>query len=140
MKGKYFLDTNIYVYSFDHSNLSKQKTARDLIKNALMDLSGSISYQVVQEFSNVVLTKIKKPLHSDDCKQYIDKFMSPICEVFSSIELFKSAIDIKDNYKLSFYDSLIIAAAIESNCKILYSEDLIHGQKVKGLKIVNPFI
>ena len=129
MRGKYFLDTNIFIYSFDDSDLHKHNLSKALIKEALLDLKGSISYQVIQEFINVAMQKFKRPMHSDDCKHYIDKFMAPICEITSSVELFKSAIDIKDDYQLSFYDSLIVAAAIKSNSKILYSEDLTHGQK-----------
>jgi len=64
----------------------------------------------------------------------------PICEVFPSEKLYISALDIREKWKFSFYDSLIIAAAVEANCKILYSEDLQHNQKIYDLTILNPYL
>jgi len=64
----------------------------------------------------------------------------PICEVFPSEKLYHNSLDIHEKFKYSFYDSLIIAAAIEANCKILYSEDLQHNQKIYDLMIINPFM
>ena len=66
--------------------------------------------------------------------------MEPLCEIHSSFMLYKDALLIKDRWKYSFYDSLIIAAALKANCTILYSEDLQHGQIIDDLKIVNPFL
>jgi len=62
MRDKYFLDTNIFVYSFDSSNPKKQKVAKSLIKQALKKQVSCISSQVIQEFINVATKKIKPPL------------------------------------------------------------------------------
>ena len=62
MKGKYFLDTNILVYTFDQSQLQKQEISRNLVKNALNNQSGCISYQVIQEFLNIASRKFANPL------------------------------------------------------------------------------
>ena len=140
MKGKYFLDTNIIVYSFDCENLSKQKVARDLISNALNKQSACISYQVIQEFLNVALNKFTNPLSNSDAQKYLTRTLEPLCEVFSSIPLYHKAIEIQERWKFSFYDSLIITAALLSDCAVLYSEDMQHEQKIEGLIIINPFI
>ena len=65
---------------------------------------------------------------------------SPCCESCASADLFKRALRNKTQYMLSFYDSLIVAAAQEAGCTRLYSEDMQHGQVIGKLKIVNPFV
>ena len=140
MSDKFFIDTNIFIYSFDKTNLKKQKTAKEIISNALYNYDGCISYQVVQEFINASTQKFDTPLTKQDCNKYITNVLAPLCEIFSSIELYKDALDIKEGWHYSFYDSLIISAAITANCKILYTEDLQHDQRIQDVLIRNPFI
>ncbi|MCK5148708.1 PIN domain-containing protein [bacterium] len=140
MNDKYFIDTNIFVYSFDSENTSKQKTALSLIHDALQNSNGVISYQVVQEFANVALRKFRNPITVDDCQKYLNIVMEPLCTVFSSFELYHQAIEISQRWQFSFYDSLIIGAALQDNCNILYSEDMQHGQKIRDLEIRDPFL
>jgi predicted nucleic acid-binding protein len=139
MKDKYFLDTNIFVYSFDTSNPGKRKIALDIISKALTQSKGIISYQVIQEFMNVALRKFKVPLSSNDCQKYLTVVLEPICEVYSSIDLFHKALEITEKWHFSFYDSLIISAALKAECSVLYSEDLQHQQEIFDLQIINPF-
>lgn len=139
MSDKYFLDTNIFVYSFDHSAPAKQAVARSLIRSALIHRKGSISYQVVQEFFNVALKKFTSPLTPRDCMTYLSDVLAPLCEIFPGIEFYKQALQISERWKYSLYDSLIITAAVESNCSILYSEDLQHGRTLFQTTIMNPF-
>jgi len=102
--------------------------------------NGCISYQVIQEFVNVAMKKFEKPFHINDLQIYLSKVLFPVCEIYSSENLYLDALDITERWKYSFYDALIIASALEANCSILYSEDLQHNQKVKGLTIINPFL
>ncbi len=138
MSGKFFLDTNIIVYSFSEDS-KKRSVAINLIRNALESGKGVVSSQVVQEFVNVALFKFKVPLKAEDCIEYIKKYLEPLCDVNTDLEMIQEAIRIRIGNKISFYDSLIIAAALQSECNLLYSEDLNHGQKIRNLKIVNPF-
>jgi predicted nucleic acid-binding protein len=140
MKDKYFLDTNIFVYSFNSGEKNKQKVSLELISNALDKQIGCISYQVVQEFLNVATRKFVKPLSIPDCRRYLNSVFDPLCVVYPSIELYNQALEISERWQYSFYDSLIITAAINSECSTLYTEDLRHGQKIKNLTIVNPFL
>lgn len=140
MSDRYFLDTNIIVYSFDVSAPQKQKTAKKLIKDGLIQNQGVISYQVVQEFINVSTRKFETPLSIKDCRLYVDSVLDPMWEVYSSKDLIHSAFDITERWQYSFYDSLIIAAAVEASCNILFSEDLQHEQKIYSLQILNPFV
>ncbi|MBN2105081.1 PIN domain-containing protein [bacterium] len=140
MNDKCFIDTNIFIYTFDHSNVKKQKKSREIIANALEKSNGIISYQVIQEFLNASTKKFKSPLSIADSQRYLSVILEPLCEVFSSIELYHQALDIMERCQYSFYDSLIISAALKAECQILYSEDLQHNQKIQNLKIINPFI
>ena len=137
MSDKYFLDTNIIVYSF--GDTEKSHTAQDLIRGALTSGNGSVSYQVIQEFVNVASKKFSEPIKIEDIRHYLRQVLFPLLSVYSSQELHMSALDISERWQYSFYDSLIIAGALSIDCKILYSEDLQDGQKIYGLQVVNPF-
>lgn len=139
MSGKYFIDTNIFIYTFDPREQRKQEKARQIIDQALRTSKGMISYQVVQEFLNVAARRFTVPLSGQECVIYLDQVLRPLCEIFPDFELYKEALLIQQETKFSFYDSLIIASAIEGGCKIIYSEDFQHGQKLSGLIIENPF-
>jgi predicted nucleic acid-binding protein len=140
MKGKYFLDANIIIYTFDFSSPEKQAIARNLIFHAIEQNHGVLSFQVIQEFFSVATRKFKKPLNYRDCTTYLQSVLAPLCEVFPTIELYREALDIQERWKLSYYDSLIVAAALSAQCSTLYSEDFQHGMKIKDLIIENPFI
>ncbi|MDR9415423.1 MAG: PIN domain-containing protein [Gracilimonas sp.] len=139
MSDKAFLDTNVFAYSFDHSNSEKRNKASALIKTHLENGSGVISYQVVQEFINVSYRKFKHPMTLSELERYIEDVLSHFWEVYASKDLNYSAIGIKEQFKFSFYDSLIIAAALEAGCSTLYSEDLQHQQKVYSVEIIDTF-
>jgi len=140
MRDKFFIDTSIIIYSFDNDTPLKKSIAVELIKLALMRQAGCISYQVTQETLYVLIRKFQQKLTTDDVKIFLQEVLSPLQLINPSRVLFESAIGVQSRWKFSFYDSLIIAAALERNCNILYSEDLQHGQKIEGLEIVNPFV
>ena len=140
MSAKAFLDTDIFVYSFDRTDLRKRETARNLVSDALENGSGIISSQVVQEFLNAATRKFVIPLSTADAQRYLNVVLEPLCEIYTSPELYHQALEIADAWRLSFYDSLIVAAALQSDCEILYSEDLQDGLKIRGLTVRNPFI
>ncbi len=135
-----FLDTNIFVYTFDDRDKQKQQRARALIADALNANNGIISYQVVQEFLNVATRKFSTPLTAEDCGRYLDHVLAPLCEVFPSISLYHQALDVHQRWQLSYYDSLIVAAALQGECHVLYTEDLQHNLKIKSLTVTNPFL
>lgn len=138
--GKYFIDTNVFVYSFDETNPSKRKKAIALIKDGLTNGRGVISSQVVQEFLNVALRKLPVGLRTDDVNDYLDTVLMPMCMVFPDAELYKMALDLQRTGSISFYDAIIVTAAFKAGCKVIYTEDLQHGQVIAGIKIQNPFI
>ena len=139
MQDKFFLDTNILVYSFDKMQPDKQKISRQLIKKGLEEGRGCLSYQVIQEFLNVAGKKFEVPLSYKDRRIFLTSVIEPLCEVYSSIDLYHLALEIAKGWKYGFYNSLIIAAALQANCTILYSEDLQSKQIIRDLQIINPY-
>jgi predicted nucleic acid-binding protein len=139
--GVVFLDTNIFVYAFLASEPRKRAKAVELIETSLGSGRGCISYQVVQEFANVARKKFATRLSAGGCKAFIDAAMQPLMRVASSTALIHTALDLQDDLKYSFYDSLMMAAALQAGAETLYTEDLQHWQLVRGvLRIVNPFL
>jgi predicted nucleic acid-binding protein len=140
MNDRFFLDTNIFVYSFDKSSTDKPVKADDLIRVALDTGKGVISYQVVQEFYNVAFQRFPEPMHLEQAAHFFSAVLRPLCVVHSSPEVFHKALQLFARFHLQWYDSLIVAGAIEAKCGILYSEDFQHGQKFENLEIRNPFL
>jgi predicted nucleic acid-binding protein len=140
MSDRFFLDTNIFISSFDRSAAAKTRIAAQLIREALTTQKGVISYQVVQEFFNAALTRFSQPMHAADAGQYLIAVFRPLLAVHSSQALYAEALLLHAQSKLSWYDALIVSAAIQARCKILFSEDLQHGQRFGSLQVRNPFL
>ncbi|MGD9850814.1 MAG: PIN domain-containing protein [Nitrospirales bacterium] len=140
MSAKFFLDTNILVYTFDNGAPKKQRRAQELVEQALRTQEGVVSTQVVQEFLNVATTKFAAPLVFSDAQQFLHDVLAPLCAVFPSVDLFRQALILQQETRYSFYDSLIIGGALQAGSEILYSEDLQHGQRIRELHILNPFV
>lgn len=140
MNGSFFLDTNIFVYTFDDTAPAKRETAKQLVRQALVTQKGVVSFQIVQEFLNVATRKFTPPLPAQEAERYLREVFSPLYKVASSLALYEHSLFIAQRWRYSFYDSLVITAALEANCTTLYSEDLQAGQKVETLSIVNPFV
>ena len=135
MSDNVFLDSNVIVYSYSNSEFKKQEEARKLIA----ENNSFISTQVLQELCNIVTRKFKfsyeqAGLAIKECSQNNNLHTNTESTILQ-------ACQIAEQYGFSFYDSLIVAAAIECNCTILYSEDLHNGQIIAGgLTVINPFI
>ncbi|MCI5191581.1 MAG: PIN domain-containing protein [Candidatus Electrothrix sp. AU1_5] len=139
MNDKYFIDTNIFVYSFQSNEPVKQGISQELIQNALQEQTGCISSQVIQEFLNVATKKFNPPLSHQDSLKYLNMVLAPLCEVFNSLDLLRKALEVSERWQYSLYDSMIITAALQTKCATLYSEDMQHGQQIESLVIENPF-
>ncbi len=140
MSARFFLDTNIFVYSFDIGAKAKARKAQELIKDALTSRKGVISYQVVQEFFNLALRRFSQPMTTLEAQQYLATVFRPLLAVQSSAALYADALRTSQAGRISWYDSLIVSAAVQSGCDRLYTEDLQHLQKFGSVQVVNPFI
>ena len=137
----FFLDTNILVYGLLSSEPLKKQRALQLIELALGSRQGCTIYQVMQEFANVSTRKFAQRFTAEQCKQFMGAAMQPMNRVASSAALLDAALDLQSQTGFSFYDSLIIASALEAGCDTLYTEDLPHYQLINGsLRVVNPFL
>jgi predicted nucleic acid-binding protein len=139
LRGLYFLDTNVLVYSFDPDSASKQSVAQKLIMEGLRTQRGVISTQVVQEFLNVATRKFSHPLSVSESREYLRTVLSPLCRHAPSVEFYDRALLLREEVGYSLYDTLIVAAAVETGCSTLLSEDLQHGRNIRDVRIVNPF-
>jgi len=140
MNDRFFLDTNIFVYAFDQSSPKKAELARVLISKALQTGKGVISYQVVQEFFNVAYRRFPEPMRLDQSEQFLSAVLRPLWVIHSSPTLCLKALQILDRFRLQWYDALIVAAALQAKCRILYSEDFQGGQKIEDVEVRNPFL
>ncbi|SRR6266702_2288951 len=140
MSDKSFLDTNIFIYAFDQREPVKQSIANDLIRSLAIGSNAVISYQVVQEFFNWALVKGPVKMLHDDAQRYLITTFRSLLTIAPSISLISDAIRIQDRYRLSWYDSLIVSAAQQAGCSVLYSEDLQHGQQFGSVTVRNPFL
>ena len=133
MNDNVFLDTNIFIYAYSNDSDKKNRSIE------LFGYSSCItSTQALSELSNVCF---KKLMFSDKDVSNIIKDVISFCDIFIVNDAtIQQAVLIKGRYGYTYYDSLILASALESNCSILYSEDLQHGQIIENsLKIVNPY-
>ncbi|SHO81109.1 Programmed cell death toxin MazF like [hydrothermal vent metagenome] len=131
MRDKIFIDTNILLYLYDVDG-EKKSIAKEILKSNYY-----ISTQVLNEFSNISLKKLK--LNTDELDTILEKIIEKTRLFIFDEQTIRFAIKIKDKYKFQYYDSLIIATALENNCNILYSEDMQHNQQIESLTIINPF-
>ncbi len=139
MSAEAFLDTNVLVYQLDASEARKHVIAKRLVADALASGNACISHQVVQECLNTALRKARIKLDLARAPEYLDVVLEPLMRVLPSAQLYRRALQLQERWQFAFYDSLIVAAALEAGCKRLLTEDLQHGQKVEGLRIENPF-
>jgi predicted nucleic acid-binding protein len=133
-----FLDTNVLVYSMDEDVPTKREAAEHLIAEESEAGRATLSTQVLQEFYVVVTRKLKRPLSPERAESAV-RALSALPVVQIDPPLILAAIGRARRYSLSFWDSLIIEAAIAGGATTLYSEDLQDGLQIDGLTIRNPF-
>lgn len=139
MNAKCFIDTNLFVYQLEALDKRKGAIAERIIRHGIESRTACISFQVVQECLNTMLRKAEIPLTVEQTRNYLETALEPLFRVSASIPLYQRSLDIQARYRYGFYDSLIIAAALNAGCTRLYSEDLQHDQQIEGLTIENPF-
>jgi predicted nucleic acid-binding protein len=133
-----FVDTNILVYLRDPSDPDRQRVAAEWFARLWDEVSGRISWQVLQEFYVVMTRKLDPPADPARVRQDIDA-LATWAPVPTEQGIVESAWRIEDRYGFSWWDSLVVAQALASGATTLLTEDLQHGQEIEGLRIVNPF-
>jgi len=136
MTAPYFVDTNVLFYADDRSAGVKRDRARELIRRALRDGRARLSTQVLAEYFAVATRKLG--LASATARRRV--------EIYAALSVFRpavddllAAIDLHRLHGLSIWDALVVRSARASGCRVLYSEDLHHGQSFDGVVVVDPF-
>ena len=139
MNDKYFADTNILVYAFDNRDPVKQKISQNLLETIGSTGNLTLSTQVLQEFFVTITRKLKPPFSIATAHELVENFIYyPLVQVTPTHIL--NAIQRHEREKVSFWDALIIEAALHSHCTILLSEDMQSNQLIENrLLIHNPF-
>lgn len=133
-----FFDTSVLVYLFDADAPQKQGAARALLEREAKAGRVTLSTQVLQEFFVTVTRKLAVPLPHADAERAVRSFAD-----FSLVQvdapLILSAIDASRRYELSFWDAMIVQAALQAGASVLYSEDMQDGRAFESMMIRNPF-
>lgn len=134
-----FFDTNVLVYLFDHNAPEKQHKAQRLLQTHSEDGSLLLSTQVLQEFYVAVTRKLSVPLGGPEALEAVRRFASfSLTQVDAALVV--RAAERSQREMFSFWDGLILEAALAGGATRLLSEDMQHGRKVSDLVVENPFL
>jgi predicted nucleic acid-binding protein len=133
-----FVDANVLVYALDSSAGPKQQGAQALLERLWESNTGCLSVQVLQEFFVTVTKKVAEPLPIDDATARVRELAA--WRVFApTADDVLAAIGLHSQTKIGLWDAMIVLAAAESGCDVLWTEDLSDGQLLRGVRIRNPF-
>lgn len=137
-QSREFVDANVLVYAYDASAGKRKAAAEQLLARLWDEGTGCVSVQVLQEFFVTVTRKVAEPLTADEAANRIREFCA--WKVFTpAAEDVLHAIALHQRAKLSFWDAMVIHAAAELGCDVLWTEDLNDGQLVQDVRIRDPF-
>jgi predicted nucleic acid-binding protein len=137
MSDRTFVDTNILLYAHDIDAKSKHDVAKTVLAELWSQRTGVLSLQVLQEFYVNATRKIASPLPKDVARRVVNSY-AIWCIETTPAEI-SNAFRIEDEFRIGFWDALIIASAAKSGASRILSEDLNAGQEIAGVKIENPF-
>ena len=132
-----FFDTNVLVYSDDPRDPATQATAIDLVRDHMLQRTGVVSLQVLQEYFVSATGKLK--LDAELAKRRVE-FFARFHVAEPHVGDILAAIDLHRLHGISLWDTLILRCAKQSGCSVLLTEDMQHGQVIDGVRIVNPFL
>ena len=139
MRGPVFVDTNVLVYARDSAEPEKQRVAAQWMAELWASRTGRLSGQVLQEYYVTATRKLDPP--RDRASAQADVLaLYAWAPVQVDLPVMERAWGLEARYGFSWWDALILAAALEAGCAFLLSEDLQDGQRVEGLEVVNPFL
>jgi predicted nucleic acid-binding protein len=138
MIGKVFVDSNILIYAHDAAAARKREVAAAELKALWKDQLGRVSTQVLQEFYVTVTQKLGKPLSKGDAREIVRDYAQWVATPTTPRTVIRAS-EIGEVWRISFWDSLILASAEEEDCAAILTEDLNAGQSIAGIRIVNPF-
>jgi predicted nucleic acid-binding protein len=138
MNVEHFVDTNILVYAHDKSAGRRHEIAKALVSTLWEQKNAAISTQVLQEFYATVSKNVLNPGDSKTARRWLTNYLQWQVIDNDGASVLR-AIDIEQRHQLSFWDAMIVQAAILSGAKTLFSEDLNNGQKYGRVTVQDPF-
>ncbi len=138
MSDRVFVDTNVLVYARDANFPDKQARAEEWLRSLYVSRRGRLSVQVLQEYYTTVTRKLRPGLSRSEARDDVRDLCSWEPLAMTS-ELLSSAWQVEEDHGLSWWDSLIVAAALHLGCDTLLTEDLAHGHNYGGVVAINPF-
>ena len=139
MSDRVFVDTNILVYAHDLSAGERHARSATVVQDLWEKETGVISTQVLQEFYVIVTRKIKNPLKPGDAREIIRNYLAWPVQT-NDPEMTIRASEIGEKNRLSFWDALIVAAALRLQAQKIITEDFNHGQLIEGIPVENPIL
>ena len=133
-----FFDTNILLYAVDEDEAEKYGVAGELVEAHLVDGDGMISVQVLREFYSTA-RRLRRPLSDEQAGQMVEYF-STFRTLPEDTRMVLKAVRRSQELVLSFWDALIVEAALKGGADRLLTEDLQHGQLIEGMRVENPFL
>ena len=135
---KAFVDTNVLIYAYDRLAGRKHDRARDLVEGLWNEGGGVLSTQILQEFYVNVRRRTRPPVPQEEARALVADYLAwdPVVNDGAAV---LEAVDVGQRYQLSFWDALVVVAALKGGASIIYSEDLNHGQRFGAVQILNPF-
>ncbi|MGB8425939.1 MAG: PIN domain-containing protein [Desulfobacterales bacterium] len=138
MTAKVFVDTNVLVYSRDASEPQKQEQAAAWMAHLWRTKTGRLSYQILQEYYITVTAKLQPGLDPESARQEIRALLAWRPIVLDD-RVMENAWHVQDNFKVSWWDALVVSAAQLTDCRYLLTEDLQENQMFGSLRVTNPF-
>jgi len=138
-RGRQFVDSNLLIYSNDALAGEKNTRAQSLLDELWRRREGCVSIQVLQEFYVTATTKLRHPLDVTEAAARLERFAAWIVHEPRPRDLL-AAIDLQKDYRISFWDAMIVQSARSLDCRILWTEDLNDGQHYAGVLVRNPFL
>ena len=133
-----FFDTNVLVYLVDKDEPEKQRIARGLVEEHLTEGTGMISVQVLREFYWVA-KRLDHPLSEERAREAVADF-AEFASVSEDADMVLKAVRRHQEMYLSFWDALVVEAALKAGADRLFTEDMQHGQVIEGMRVENPFL
>ena len=138
MTAPVFVDTNILVYARDAGETAKQPRAAEILRRLWETRAGRVSSQVLQEYYVTVTRKLRPGLPRADARADVTAFQAWQPHA-PGPATFRRAWEVEDRFGFSWWDSLVVASAMESGARLLLTEDLQHGLVIDHLRVANPF-
>ena len=136
MATRSFIDTNVLVYAEASDAPLKQRAALTLLKGLYEDGLGVLSTQVLQEYCNVALKKLR--LSAQHVRAQLDLY-EQFDVVLVTPAIIRDGLDLHQTRSVAFFDAIVLASAHASGCNVIWTEDMNAGEVINGLRIVNPF-